>query len=264
MKRCPSCGNTYTNDSLVFCLEDGATLVSVSDSQSKIDSEATLQIDESLLPTVQAQDQRAASTLVTPTPPVTSPPRSRARTNDNQSAPAASSSTRSTNPLLIIGITAIAVLLLVIAGLGIALLVRSSSSDKVIQTENKNGVTSGNQNRNPSNTSVSSNTGNASGRENSNGANRNGAGADAFARAEAKVVRGTPVAANDLAVLSSEELRRLRNTVYARHGRTFDAPDLQRYFDSRPWYKPRYDYNESELTQTDRANIKLIQTAENK
>lgn len=56
----------------------------------------------------------------------------------------------------------------------------------------------------------------------------------AISRAEAKIVNGTPSAESELNALSIDELRRLRNTVYARHGRTFNAPELQRYFDSRP------------------------------
>jgi hypothetical protein len=31
MKRCPQCGNTYTDDSLKFCLQDGATLFGLDD-----------------------------------------------------------------------------------------------------------------------------------------------------------------------------------------------------------------------------------------
>ena len=38
--------------------------------------------------------------------------------------------------------------------------------------------------------------------------------------------------------LSLNELRLLRNEIYARHGRQFQAPWLSQYFYSQPWYQP--------------------------
>jgi hypothetical protein len=155
------------------------------------------------------------------------------------------------------------VLLLVIAGIGIALLVRSSSNDAPV-VENNNRADNRETNRNSSNTANDGGTYNAANKSNTNGTNRNGSTATgSLGRAEAKVVRGALLDESDLTALSAEELRRLRNSVYARHGRTFDSVELQRYFDTRPWYKPRSDYNEAALTATDLANIKLIQTIEN-
>lgn len=268
MKHCPTCGNTYTNDKLLFCLEDGAKLAPVSDVQSSFDPEATLRVsaEENLIP-AEAFKPQAAQTIRQSPSPATVPPRALPPTSDNQTPPAAAS--KSSSPVVVAGVTAIVVLLLVIAGIGIALLVRSSSSSNNNATvENANVAVNRNSTRADSNTAndnSSKNTDNSSNKANANAATRNGpTSTDKFARAEAKIVRGTPVAESDLSTLSREELRRLRNSVYARHGRTFDAPDLQRYFDSRPWYKPRYDYNESELTETDRANIKLVQTVENR
>ncbi|HKP13190.1 MAG TPA: YARHG domain-containing protein, partial [Blastocatellia bacterium] len=48
----------------------------------------------------------------------------------------------------------------------------------------------------------------------------------------------------------------------ARHGRIFDAQDLQRYFSTRPWYRPRSEYKDADLTANDRANVALIKSAE--
>jgi hypothetical protein len=81
-------------------------------------------------------------------------------------------------------------------------------------------------------------------------------------RAESKILVGALLTEADIAGLSQADLRLLRNTVYARHGRTFERPDLQRYFNSRSWYKPRYDFNESELSPRDRANIEFLLSAE--
>lgn len=266
MKRCPTCGNTYTNDKLMFCLEDGATLVGVSDSRASFDPEATLRISaEERPPSAEAFQPYAAPTIKSA--PATTPYRQPPDTSGNR-APAAAPSSRSTSPVVIAGVTAIVVLLLVIAGIGIALLLRNSSSESSgnATAGNGNAVVNRDSSRNTApNDNAATRTDNSSNRASANDANRSGsASMSASERAEAKVVRGTPLDSDDLTSLSREELRRLRNTVYARHGRTFDSADLQRYFDSRPWYKPRSDYNESDLTQTDRANIQLIQTMENR
>lgn len=46
--------------------------------------------------------------------------------------------------------------------------------------------------------------------------------------------------AGELDHLSDWELYLARNEIYARHGRRFNNEDLQRYFDSQPWYTPLY------------------------
>lgn len=270
MKRCPTCGNTYTNDRLVFCLEDGARLTSLSNPQSSFDPEATLHIsaEESYLPPTEAARPQGAQTSRQPATPLTVPPRAPHSTRDDQAPPAAAAAappSKSTSPLVVASLTAIAVLLLVIAGIGIALLVRSSSSGNTAQTVDTNNRAANQEtNRNSSNTSSDGGTYNSANKANSNVTNRNSStAADASSRAEVKVVRGAALDESDLTALSREELRRLRNAVYARHGRTFDSAELQRYFEARAWYRPRSDYNEAALTATDLANIKLIQTVEN-
>ena len=67
---------------------------------------------------------------------------------------------------------------------------------------------------------------------------------------------------SDIATLSQEELRLLRNTVYARHGKPFQTQEMQRHFTSRPWYTIHTNYDNTELTANDQANIKIIQSAE--
>lgn len=67
----------------------------------------------------------------------------------------------------------------------------------------------------------------------------------------------------DVAGLSKAELRILRNTIFARHGRKFKAADLRNYFNSFSWYVPLYDdVPISELTPTEQHNIALIQQYE--
>jgi len=273
MKRCPTCGSIYTNDELVFCLQDGATLQNASDArQQSYDPEATLNLQASERPLPPPVDfkAQAAPTRRHQAPPLTAPPRPQPHTSDNQT-PAATAPQRSTSPVVVAGITAIVVLLLVIAGIGVALLVRDSSQGGAGAEGNNRAA--GNESGGGNNSNTANNrAGDNGAKQNndpSNKANANGDGnkdvtpANAFARAESGVVRGALLEEGELAALSREELRRLRNAVYARHGRTFDSPDLQRYFEGRSWYKPRSDYTESSLTQTDLANIKLIQTVEN-
>jgi serine/threonine-protein kinase len=80
--------------------------------------------------------------------------------------------------------------------------------------------------------------------------------------AEARIRSGQMIGTTDLTGMSTTELRRLRNTIFARHGRMFDSPDLQTYFSTKPWYSQRYDYSERDLTSADKANLNLISTLE--
>lgn len=73
-----------------------------------------------------------------------------------------------------------------------------------------------------------------------------------------------PLAPADLEGFSKPALRIWRNAVYARHGRTFKSEDLQALFNEYAWYKPDEEYSDDELTDIDRANIKLIQEFERK
>ncbi|HKP84525.1 MAG TPA: protein kinase [Blastocatellia bacterium] len=86
--------------------------------------------------------------------------------------------------------------------------------------------------------------------------------ADGKAKAEAKILNGAVLDKSDIAGVSVSDLRLLRNTVYARHGRVFDSDELQRYFNNRSWYRPRRDYSDSELTDADRANVNFLLSAE--
>ncbi|HEV7889682.1 MAG TPA: YARHG domain-containing protein [Pyrinomonadaceae bacterium] len=64
--------------------------------------------------------------------------------------------------------------------------------------------------------------------------------------------------------LSLNELRLLRNEVYARRGRAFRTEWLSQYFYSQPWYDPREDYIEPELSDTEKKNIETIVVYERK
>ena len=63
----------------------------------------------------------------------------------------------------------------------------------------------------------------------------------------------------------SSVLRLARNEIYARHGRKFDAADLQEYFNSKSWYHAETspaDFKEDVLNEIEKKNLELIKTAE--
>jgi YARHG domain len=64
--------------------------------------------------------------------------------------------------------------------------------------------------------------------------------------------------------LSLHELRLLRNEVYARHGRQFQAPWLSQYFFGQPWYQPNDSFKDEDLTGSDKLNVETIVAYENK
>ncbi len=72
------------------------------------------------------------------------------------------------------------------------------------------------------------------------------------------------ISAQMLQGLSLNELRLLRNEVYARHGRQFQAPWLSQYFFSQPWYQPVENFKDEELSGPDKQNVETIVAYEKK
>lgn len=71
--------------------------------------------------------------------------------------------------------------------------------------------------------------------------------------------------AAELSGLSREELRLARNELYARHGRIFQADDLNRYFMEKEWYEPSKAadvFDVSVLSRTESDNLKAVLEAE--
>lgn len=63
----------------------------------------------------------------------------------------------------------------------------------------------------------------------------------------------------DLANKSKEELRIMRNWIFARHGYIFKSADLAEYFGKFPWYEPTNKDVTSKLNKIEQANVALIQ-----
>jgi len=59
-----------------------------------------------------------------------------------------------------------------------------------------------------------------------------------------------------------EDLRVLRNELYARKGRVFKDKELQKYFTEQAWYKPNPDFKDEMLTEKEYKNLAVIRVAE--
>ncbi|MCL2651690.1 MAG: YARHG domain-containing protein [Candidatus Azobacteroides sp.] len=67
---------------------------------------------------------------------------------------------------------------------------------------------------------------------------------------------------NDLQGLSKQDLRILRNEIYARHGYIFKSQDLRDYFSAKDWYHPQYSDVSNLLNTTEKKNVTFIQRHE--
>jgi hypothetical protein len=67
---------------------------------------------------------------------------------------------------------------------------------------------------------------------------------------------------DQLCYLSKEELRILRNTIYAKYGLKFNSSDLSEHFSKFSWYFGTKNNVENELSEIDKENIALIQKIE--
>ncbi|MBO7069091.1 MAG: YARHG domain-containing protein [Bacteroidaceae bacterium] len=66
----------------------------------------------------------------------------------------------------------------------------------------------------------------------------------------------------DVAGLTKEELRIMRNWIYARHGYIFKSRDLMDYFSQYPWYEPQYSNVSSMLSTIEKRNVEFIKRYE--
>ncbi|HEX9962808.1 MAG TPA: hypothetical protein VGB00_17890 [Pyrinomonadaceae bacterium] len=112
MKHCPRCQSTYTDDTLQFCLQDGAVLVNASEAPA----------------TNPAWNQTEAPTVVRP--PVTMPQNRVTQTDARQTEP------KKSGTGLIIFLTALVTLLLFGVGIGAWFLLRNRGAAEVVVNSN--------------------------------------------------------------------------------------------------------------------------------
>ncbi|HEX8492624.1 MAG TPA: YARHG domain-containing protein [Pyrinomonadaceae bacterium] len=73
-----------------------------------------------------------------------------------------------------------------------------------------------------------------------------------------------PVSREVLEGLFSEDARKLRSEIYARHGKVFKDKSLQSYFASLDWYKPDPKYSDKSLSAIEKKNAAVILAYERK
>lgn len=66
----------------------------------------------------------------------------------------------------------------------------------------------------------------------------------------------------DIEGMTSEELRIMRNFIFAYHGYIFNSDDLSEYFSQYPEYTPEYSYVTSDLNPVELENIEFIKSYE--
>src|SRR5687767_3003884 len=64
--------------------------------------------------------------------------------------------------------------------------------------------------------------------------------------------------------LMLDDLGRLRGIIFGRHGRVFKDRDIKGYLEEQPWFKPNPNFQNSQLNETERANLDLIRELEAK
>lgn len=72
------------------------------------------------------------------------------------------------------------------------------------------------------------------------------------------------VTESDLEGKSKEELRIMRNYIFARHGYIFKSKSLKKYFKQFDWYSPKRKKVSSELSQVELDNVSFIKSYETK
>ncbi len=90
-----------------------------------------------------------------------------------------------------------------------------------------------------------------------------------FAVLEDKILSGQDLTDEELVAMTPGELRLLRNTIFAQHGRTFSTPVLAEHFAARAaadfddgWYEVDPDYSDEKLRPVDHLNAERILRAE--
>ena len=71
-----------------------------------------------------------------------------------------------------------------------------------------------------------------------------------------------PITTEMVEGLFVEDLRVLRNEIYARRGRVFKDQTLQKYFETQSWYQPNPDFKDDMLSETETKNLAIIRDTE--
>ncbi len=75
-------------------------------------------------------------------------------------------------------------------------------------------------------------------------------------------IAAEPITSEMVEGLFVEDLRVLRNEIYARRGRVFKDQTLQKYFETQAWYHPNQDFKDEMLSETESKNLAIIRETE--
>jgi hypothetical protein len=67
-----------------------------------------------------------------------------------------------------------------------------------------------------------------------------------------------PITTALLQGLFVEDVRKMRDEIYARHGKTFKDQWTQKYFQSFDWYKANPSYSDAQLSAVEKSNLVVI------
>jgi hypothetical protein len=236
MKQCPTCNRIFTDETLIYCLDDGSLLSSTYDSQ--------------------------ATQIITPPRPTEPIP----TLMSSPYTPPTQTMRQGVNPTVVYIL--IAVLALVIGGGVMALLkpgvkeVTPSSSTPTSKQESANAISgepvTKNQAREdtsklPSPTPIPAET------PRPNATPRPTSATDSYPEQG-----GRSEGESDLAYKSCFELKVMRNEIFARHGYIFKTEDMRNYFSRQSWYRPMYADVSSQLSAVEKRNAQLIKQYENR
>jgi hypothetical protein len=62
----------------------------------------------------------------------------------------------------------------------------------------------------------------------------------------------------DLSDINIDQLKIMRNEIYARHGFIFQTGDMKIYFESQKWYKPLYNDISNQLSNIEKTNVDFL------
>src|SRR5262245_39854664 len=68
----------------------------------------------------------------------------------------------------------------------------------------------------------------------------------------------TAIKPSEIQSLPLDDLKFIRGIVFGRHGRIFKDSEIKYFLESKSWYKPNPDFNNSMLNNTERRNLDLI------
>ena len=82
--------------------------------------------------------------------------------------------------------------------------------------------------------------------------------------ATANATSNKPITRTLLQGLFLEDVRKMREEIYARHGKVFKDPWTQKYFASFDWYKANPNFTDASLSAVEKGNLVVIAGYEKK